>query len=133
MAYDFENVTAKNALLFAMKSYENPQCMNVEEFNEDYKRFKYIKRLCRRYVTTQRLSERLMLNHLILLTNVFGVSATCRLLFVKCEDERAYRVLKPFLLYLRMLPEIVWGVNGRNILTDKIPLDEKLLRKLREL
>jgi hypothetical protein len=129
----FVNVTPKNALLFAMKAYENPQCMSVEEFHEDYKRFKYIKRLCRRYVTTQHLSERLMLNHLILLTNVFGVEPTCRLLFVKCEDDKSWKVLKPFLLYLRMLPEIVWGVNGKNILTDKIPLDEKLYRKLKEL
>ncbi len=129
----FVNVTPKNALIFAMKAYENPQCMSVEEFHEDYKRFKYVKRLCRRYVTTQRMGERLMLNHLILLTNVFGVESTCRLLFVKCEDDKLWRALKPFLLYLRMLPEIVWGVNGKNILTDKIPLDEKLYRKLKEL
>jgi hypothetical protein len=129
----FVNVTPKNALMFAMKAYENPQCMSVEEFHEDYKRFKYIKRLCRRYVTTQHLSERLMLNHLILLTNVFGVESTCRLLFVKCDDDKSWKVLKPFLLYLRMLPEIVWGVDGKNILTDKIPLDEKLYRKLKEL
>jgi hypothetical protein len=130
----FNNVTPKNALLFAMKAYDNPQCMSVEEFHEDYKRFKYIKRLCRRYASNTRVSERLMLNHLVLLTNVFGVEPTCRLLFVKCEeDEKVYRVLKPFLMYLKMLPEIVWGVNGKNILTDKIPLDEKLYRKLKEL
>jgi hypothetical protein len=128
-----DNVTPKNALIYAMKAYENPQCLSVEEFHEDYKRFKYIKRLCRRETATQNMSERLMLNHLILLTNVFGVEPTVRLLFVKCEDEKSYRVLKPFLLYLNILPEIVWGVNGKNILTDKIPLDEKLLRRLREL
>lgn len=127
------NVTPKNALMFAMKAYENPRCLTMDEFHEDYKRFKYIKRLCRRYVTTHHLSERLMLNHLILLTNVFGVEPTCRLLFVKCADEKSWRVLKPFLLYLRVLPEIVWGVNGKNVLTDRIPLDEKLYRKLKEL
>ena len=94
------NVTSKNALVFAMKSYQNPQCLTVEEFNEDYKRYKYIKRLCRRYMMTHHLSERLMLNHLILLTNVFGVNPTVRLLFVKCDDEKAWRVLKPFLMVL---------------------------------
>ncbi len=128
-----DNVTSKNALVFAMQNYENPQCLSVEEFHEDFKRMKYVKRLCRRYTTTHRMSERLMLNHLILLTNVFGVEPTVRLLFVKCDDEKSWRVLKPFLLQLRMLPEIVHGVNGKNILTDTIPLDEKLLRRLRAL
>ena len=126
----FDNVTPKNALLYAMKAYENPQCLTAEEFHEDYKRFKYIKRLCRRYLTTQHLSERLMLNHLILLTNVFGVEPAVRLLFVKCEDEKSYKVLKPFLIYLNMLPTTVRGVNGKNVLTDRIPLDERLCKKL---
>lgn len=129
----FDNVTAKNALLYAMHSYDNPQCMSVEEFNEDYKRFKYVKRLARRYVTTETISERLMVNHLILLANVFGVQSTVRLLFVKCNDEGSYKVLKPFLLYLGMLPQFVPGVNGQTIATDTIPLDEPLLRRLREL
>ena len=129
----FDNVTAKNALWFAMKCYDNPQCLSAEEFHEDYKRFKYIKRLCRRYTSSQRLGERLMLNHLILLSNVFGVESTCRLLFVKCEDEKSYRVLKPFLLYLNMLPDIVWGVNGKDIITERIPLDETLYQRLQAL
>ena len=129
----FENVTSKNALVFAMQNYDNPQCLSMVEFTEDYKRFKYIKRLCRRYVTTQHLSERLMLNHLILLSNVFGVEATVRLLFVKCDDKDSYRVLKPFLSYLNMLPPYVRGVNGKNINTDKIATDERLWQRLREL
>lgn len=130
----FENVTSKNAVMFALKAYDNPQCMSKAEFDEDFKRFKYVKRLCRRYVATQQVTERLMLNHLILLENVFGVTATVRLLFLKCsDDERSYRVLKPFLLYLGMLPELVKGVNGKDIFTDRIPLDEKLYRRLKEL
>lgn len=127
----YENVTAKNALLFAMHHYDNPQCLSAEEFAEDFKRFRYIKRLCRRYLVTGDIKERLVLNHLILLTNVFGIEATVRLLFVKCSPD-AYVVLKPFLLYLNMLPEVVWGVNGLNIYTDAIPLNEALLRTLRE-
>jgi hypothetical protein len=130
---DVENLTPKNAHLFAALSYDNPQCITSEEFVEDYKRFKYIKRLCRRYAAADRLSERLMLNHLILLTNVFGVTPTVRLLFMKCDDDKSYRVLKPFLVYLRVLPQWVRGINGRDINTDSIPLDEGLLRKLREL
>jgi hypothetical protein len=109
----YENVTAKDALLYAMSVYENPQCLSEAEFEEDYKRFKYVKRLCRRYLANNRLSERLMLNHIVLLLNVFGVDATVRLLFLKCDDEKSYRVLKPFLLYLNILPSHVMGVNGK--------------------
>ena|SRR5579872_7280915 len=129
----FENVTAKNAMLFAMKVYDNPQCLSKEEFLEDYKRFKYIKRLCRRYVTAEQISERLMLNHLILLLNVFGIEGTLRLLFVKCEDERAHKVLKPFLIYLNILPAVILGVNGKNINTSHIPIDIKLWARLQAL
>jgi hypothetical protein len=128
-----DSLTPKNAHVYAAEVYDNPQCMTSEEFIEDYKRFKYIKRLCRRYALSSRLSERLMLNHLILLTNVFGVEPTVRLLFMKCDDPASYRVLKPFLLHLRILPQVVPGINGRNIVTDDIPLDEPLLRRLREI
>lgn len=128
----FENVTAQNALLFAMRTYENPHCMSQQEFIEDYRKFKYVKRLCRRYVTTKRLSERLVLNHLISLANVFGVEPTVRLLFLKCEAS-SYKALKPFLLYLGMLPELVKGINGKDIFTDTISLDEPLYRRLRAL
>lgn len=130
---NFENVTAKNALLFAMKVYDNPQCLQAAEFAEDYKGFKYVKRLCRRYLTSNRLNERLMLNHLVLLTNVFGAQATVRLLFVKLDDARMYRVLKPFLLYLNILPDVVEGVNGTDIYTRVIPLDKALMTRLNEL
>ena len=129
----FDNVTSKNAHLYAMKEYDNPQCMTEDEFNEDYKKFKYVKRLCRRYLTTGHLSERLMLNHLILLVNVFGPAATTRILFVKCDDERLYRVLKPFLLYLNVLPELVKGINGKTIVTSQIPLDDTMFRELQDL
>ena len=130
--FDAENLTPQNAHLYAAQCYDNVQCITSDEFTKDLKSFKYIKRLCRRYLMTERLSERLMLNHLILLSNVFGVTPSVRLLFMKC-DESAYRVLKPFLLYLRILPQVVHGVNGRDIHTDDIPLDEGLLRKLRDL
>jgi hypothetical protein len=122
----FETVTAKNSLLYAMKEYDNPQCLSVAEFNEDYKRFKYVKRLCRRYATTGHLSERLMLNHLILLVNVFGAEAAVRLLFLKCDDATSRQVLKTFLDYLNVLPELVCGVNDHDIVTMRIAFDPHL-------
>jgi hypothetical protein len=136
----FETLDSKLTVLYAAKVYDNPACMTHEEFAEDYKRFKYVKRLCRRYVTTHTAvpngdfgSERLLLNHLILLANVFGVEATVRILFVKCDNEKLWRVLKPFLWHLKYLPRVVRGVNGKNIIMDSIPLDEQLLGRIREL
>ena len=129
----YDNVTSKNALLYAMKEYENPQCLSTAEFNEDYKRFKYVKRLCRRYTSTGRISERLMLNHLVLLMNVFGVTATVRLLFLKCEDDASHTILKTFLAYLNVLPELICGVDGQDINTVTIPFDPYLWNTLHAL
>jgi hypothetical protein len=130
---NFDNVTAKNSLVYAMREYDNPQCIDSAEFIEDYKRFKYVKRLCRRYLLTRKMSERLLLNHLVLLNNVFGPAATVRLLFIKCDDAHMYRVLKPFLLYLNILPDVVVGVNGTDVYTKEIPTDAKLLARIRDL
>ena len=126
----FEDVTAKSAILYAMKEYDNPQCVSLAEFNEDYKRFKYVKRLCRRYASTGHISERLMLNHLILLMNVFGTTCAVRLLFLKCDDATSHQVLKTFLVYLSALPELVCGVDGRDISTAEIPFDPYLMATL---
>jgi hypothetical protein len=133
MTAPFAMLTLKNAVLYATTIYDNPGCLSVDEFMEDYKRFKYVKRLCRRYVITKQITERLFLNHLIALVNVFGPEGTTRLLFVKCEDERLYRILKPFLLYLNILPTVVTGINGYDIVTDTIPTDARIARRLREL
>lgn len=130
---DFHNLTLKNSLLYAMRCYDNPQCLDEEEFIEDYKRLKYVKRLCRRYLATGRISERLLVNHLVLLHNVFGVAATARLLFLKCNDERMYSVLKTTLFYMGLVPEVVTGVDGEDIYMDSVPVDEKLLERLRAL
>lgn len=129
----FESVTPKNSLVYAMKNYDNPQCLDTNEFEEDYKHFKYVKRLCRRYLTTSRLRERLLLNHLVLLFNVFGDEAAIRLLFLKCDDPRMYRVLKTFLVYMDRSPDTVQGINGSDIHLSGIPADEKLLKRLLEL
>lgn len=118
-------------LIYVAKAYISPNCI-VSELEEDLKRIKYLKRLFRRYKTTKTLKERLILNHIILLGNVFGPEATSRVLFFKI-DEDDYDVLKTFLLYLNLLPEVVYGINGKNIITSGIPVDLNIAKVLREI
>jgi len=117
----FENLTNDNFLIYAMKCYETPHCI-LSEFESDLKRIKYIRRLFRRYKNTNELKERLILNHIILLNNVFGSIVTSRILFFKV-DECDYDLLKTFLLYLNILPEVIQGINGSDIVTKYIPIE----------
>lgn len=126
-----DNITEENFIMYAMKCYTSPHCI-MSEFESDIKRIKYLKRLFRRYKITKSLKERLILNHIILLNNVFGHIATVRILFFKME-ERDYDVLKTFLLYLNIMPEIVKGINGKNILSSDIPMDDNVVQILRNL
>ena len=98
----FEDLNEKNFILYAMKHYENPQCVTKEDFDEDIKRFKYLKRLLKRYLRGGQLRIPLILNHLIILYNVFGDAAT-PLLFFKFEREY-WCMLKTLLLYLNKYP-----------------------------
>ena len=104
-----------------MKCYTTPKCI-MSEFEGDIKRTKYLKRLFRRYKVTKSLKERLILNHIILLNNVFGPEPTARILFYRI-DERDYDILKTFLCYLKIMPEIIYGINGKNISSYDIPMD----------
>lgn len=115
------NLTEDNFLIYAMKCYNAPHCI-LSEFEGDIKRTKYLKRLFRRYKVTKILKERLILNHIILLNNVFGPVPTARILFYKI-DERDYDILKTFLEYLDIMPDEVIGIRGRNIHTSEIPLE----------
>ena len=90
--------------MFAIKHYNNPQCEGELEFHDDLKRFKYIKRLFKKYVDTKVLKERLLLNHFIVLKNVFGTDASVTLLLYKVQKEY-WSALKSFLLYLNILKE----------------------------
>ena len=99
----FDELNEENHLLFAIKHYENPHAATMEDFEEDLKRFKYIKRLLRRYETTGEFRKHLILNHIILLYNVFGDAAT-PLLFYKIEDTY-WPVIKSFMVFLDRLPE----------------------------
>ena len=100
----FETITPANWIMFAMKHYDNPQADGEEEFQEDIKRYKYLKRLLKKYHETGALKERLILNHIIVLTNVFGVEASTTLLLYKIEPTY-WPVLKTFMIFLNMIKE----------------------------
>jgi hypothetical protein len=117
----FDDLNEDNFLMYAVKCYTSPHCI-LSEFEGDIKRTKYLKRLFRRYKITKTIKERLILNHIILLNNVFGTEATARILFYK-TDERDYDILKTFLSYLNLAPDVVYGINGKNIFLTDIPLD----------
>jgi hypothetical protein len=119
-----DNLNEDNFLIYAMKCYNSPHCI-LSEFEGDIKRTKYLKRLFRRYKVTKSLKERLILNHIILLNNVFGPEPTARILFYKI-DERDYDLLKTFLDYLRIMPDIVPGINGKDIHSSDIPLNKDI-------
>ena len=101
---DFSELTPENINMFAMKHYDNPSCVDEAEFLDDMKRFRYLKRLFRKYETSGELKLRLIINHIIILSNVFGVDATTTLLFFKTEVEH-WSLLKTFLVYLHFMPE----------------------------
>ena len=127
----FDDLNDENFMMYAMKCYTSPNSI-MSEFEGDIKRTKYLKRLFRRYKVTKTLKERLILNHIILLNNVFGPEVTTRILFYRI-DERDYDILKTFLLYLNILPEMIWGINGKNIRTSEIPVDMNIAEILRQI
>lgn len=127
----FSNLTDDNFLVYALKCYSAPRCI-MSEFESDIRRTKYIKKLIRKYNTTQDLKERLILNHIILLSNVFGPEPTTKILFFKFDVDD-YGILKTFLIYLNMMPDIITGINGKNIHSDDILIDMNVANKLREL
>jgi hypothetical protein len=128
-----DNLTEKNWLLYAASKYDNPSCYDQTEFMEDIRRLKYIKKALTRYETNGELKERLILNHLIVLNNVFGHEAMVRLLFLKMENYMHY--LKPFLILLSIMPDVVYGIGkeGKNIITDEIHMDQNIISVLREI
>lgn len=127
----FENLNEDNFLLYAVKCYNSPHCI-MSEFEGDIKRTKYLKRLFRRYKITKSLKERLILNHIILLNNVFGTEATARILFYKI-DERDYDILKTFLCYLNIMPEEVSGIKGKKIFSSEIQINKDILEILKRI
>jgi hypothetical protein len=127
----FDDLNDSNILLYAAKCYEKPNCID-SEFDEDYKKIRYIKRLLQRYRLTREIKERLILNHLIIAQNVFGVEATTRMLFLRL-DKKDYSALKTILIFTSSMPVIVKGIRGEDIISSDIPIDFKLAGMLRAL
>ena len=127
-----EDLTDKNINAYMIMSYDNPQVSDLEEFEDDIKIPKYIKRLINRYSGVGELKERLILNHIILFYNVFKFEAATRILFFKMDVED-YSILKTFLTYLNYMPEVVEMVNGKNIVNSDIPVCQEVVERLREL
>ena len=125
----FDDLNDENFLMYAMKCYTSPNC-SMSEFEGDIKRTKYLKRLFRRYKVTKSLKERLILNHIILLNNVFSPESLARILFYRI-DERDYDILKTFLCYLNIMPEVIYGIHGKNINSYDIPVDLHIAEILR--
>lgn len=126
-----DNICDDTFTIFAMKVYNSNNVM-MSEFEEDLKRIKYVKRLIRRYRVSGELKERLILNHIIILSNVFGVEPSVRMLFYKFDRED-YDILKTFLLFLNYMPKIVMGIKGSNIHSSDISFDLFVARRLRDI
>ena len=126
-----DNLNDDNFMLYAMKAYDKPNAI-VSEFEEDLKRIKYVKRLINRYKDTGELKERLILNHIIILSNVFGVEPAVRMLFYKLDSED-YMILKTFLLFLNFMPKHINGIGGKYINSSDIGVDIIVGKKLKDL
>jgi hypothetical protein len=127
----FDDLTNENILLYAIKSYDKPN-MLMSEFKEDMKRFNYLKRLFRRYRKDNDLKNQLILNHIVVLSNVFGAEVITRLLFFKMAKED-HSAIKTYLLFLSHMPDIVRGIRGQNLLSSDIPVDMNIANTLRKI
>jgi len=119
----FDELNEDNFVLFASRHYDNPQCMSVEEFYHDLQRFKYLKRLLRRYTQNNDLQERLILNHIVVLYNVFGIDPANRMMFYRMEKEY-WSAIKTFLIFLNYLRDDEY---------IDVPLDQTIVERLRNL
>lgn len=118
-----------NFVTYAMRHYDNPQCHSVAEFEEDLRKFLYLKKLFSRYKKTGELSERLILNHLIVIYNLFGVEASTKMLYYKIEEEH-WGTLTTFLAFLNYMPEFIPSTDRK---TSDIKLDETAIKVLRKI
>jgi len=126
------NLNDKNFLQYAMKHYDNPHCHDIDEFNEDLRRFSYIKKLITRSLNSNDFKDKLIMNHLIVLNNVFGPLHLNRMLCVKLFDQLKY--ITPFLLYMNILPDIIYNITDRgDIYIDTIPMDPHVIEIIRNI
>lgn len=127
----FDNLTEQNFSLYAAKNYDNPSCVDILEFQEDLNRIKYLKRLFKRYSEGGELKERLIINHLVILYNVFDREAATRMLAFKLDEYLHY--LKPFLVMMGYWPRTIDGINGVNIDCNGVPQDQGVVERLRKI
>lgn len=121
-----------NFLEYAAHVYDNPQCSGTEEFLEDMNRIKYIKKLLTRYTESGELKDHLILNHLVVLGNVFGPIHLPRILYFKMEKQ--FSMIKPFLVLIGMMPEYIVNIRKRgNVETDMIQMDPVIVDRLRKI
>ena len=126
----FDDLNDDTFLMFAMREYNNMQCTDIEEFYDDLKKIKYIKRLFNSYKNNGQLKERLILNHFIIFYNVFTLHAGTRILFYKIETD-FWPMLKTFLIYLDRMPDKIDSIRGEIILSSDIQLDAGIITRLR--
>ena len=127
----FDDLNNDNVLLYAAKAYDKPNCI-MSEFKEDMKRFNYLKRLLKRYRKIGELREQLVLNHLVVLYNVFGPEVVSRLLFFKVPKDD-YSALKTYMIFLNIMPDRIRGIKGYDIISSDIPVDMAIAESLRQI
>ena len=123
-----DKLNEANFLIYAMHHYDNTQCYSLNEFEDDLKKFLYLKKLLSRYKNNGELKERLILNHIIVLYNLFG-DATTKMLFYKI-DESCWEILVTFLVYLNRMPDTL---PEYNIISSDISIDQKIVGVLRKI
>ena len=128
-----EPITEDTYLLYCSKHYDGGFLATTDDLHNDLSRIKYIKKLITRYRKNGDLQERLMLNHIIVLNNMFGAYATARILFFKLEDD--FEIIKPFLVLLSIMPERFENVGevGRMVDSDMLAMDQTIVDALRKL
>jgi hypothetical protein len=126
----FDELNNDNIMMYAVKAYDKPNCI-LSEFKEDMKRFNYLKRLFKRYRKYEELREQLVLNHLVVICNVFGPEVASRLLFFKMAKDD-YPALKTYMLFLNIMPDRVRGIKGQDIISSDIPIDYAIAETLRK-
>jgi hypothetical protein len=127
----FEKLSEDNFLIYCARHYDNPQCYSTEEFIEDLKRIRYIKKLITRYIDSGDLKDRLILNHIIILHNVFSADHLSRILYLKMKSQ--FKYVKPFLLLLNALPEKIYDIKDEKVIDlTMITMDENIVTALRK-
>ena len=129
---NFQNLTNDNIELYCVQNYDNPQCLSYEDYQNDMRRFKYIKRLLNQYRNSNILKIRLLLNHIIMIYNLFNNDAATRILFFKTTPED-WDILKTLLVFLNRLPNSIVGINNSTINTIDIKSNTNIEKMLKDI